>query len=141
MDIQSTLTLTIQIIFWAFVTLIIFDFVNGIFLLQPQTVISVQSPVAVTKDIPNPVKKAAPCHVQKFEQLPDPWELQLEPHTTTEAQTVVIPFPALRLLPPAQEVQPQPKRRGRPKKSGDSIQQTAKTESPQKRSRTRKKSA
>ncbi|MBE9001589.1 hypothetical protein IQ274_26100 [Nostoc sp. LEGE 12447] len=31
MDMQSLLTLTIVVIFWAFVTLIIFQFINGLF--------------------------------------------------------------------------------------------------------------
>lgn len=31
MDMQSLLTLTIEVIFWAFVTLVIFQFINGLF--------------------------------------------------------------------------------------------------------------
>ncbi|MCG6138486.1 MAG: hypothetical protein MET45_28345 [Nostoc sp. LLA-1] len=142
MDIQSTLTLAIEIIFWAMIVLMLNDFVNGFFnnFTQPQYTVSAQlpSPVAEIKDIPNPVvaESEAPQEYQP-EEIPDPWKLEVETHTTTEPQTVVIPFPTLRLLPPAQEVQPQPKRRGRPKKSGDSIQSTAKTES-RKRGRPRK---
>ncbi|WP_414544915.1 hypothetical protein [Nostoc sp. CCY0012] len=143
MDTQSTLTLAIEIVFWAMILLMINDFVTGIFMnfTQPQyTVIPAQipSPVAEINDIPNPVvvESEAPQEYQP-EEIPDPWKLEVETHTTTEPQTVVIPFPTLRLLPPAQEVQPQPKRRGRPKKSGDSIQPTAKTES-RKRGRPRK---
>jgi hypothetical protein len=144
MDTQSTLTLAIEVIFWAMILLMINDFVNGVFLTfaQPQyTVISAQlpSPVAEINDIPNPVvAESEALHVEKFEQLPDPWELQLDREPKIAESQTVIPFPTLRLLPPAQEVQPQPKRRGRPKKSGDSIQQTTTAKSPQKRSRTRK---
>ncbi|MBE9053661.1 hypothetical protein IQ243_25325 [Nostocales cyanobacterium LEGE 11386] len=146
MDTQSALTLAIEIIFWAFVTLMLNDLVDGVFrnFAQPQyTVISAQLPSPVTEinDFPNLAVKSETLQVEKFEQLPDPWELQpdCEPKIA-EPQTVVVPFPVLRLLPPAQ-VTPQPKRRGRPKKSGESIQSTATAKSPQKRSRTRKKSA
>ncbi|WP_414530066.1 hypothetical protein [Nodularia chucula] len=143
MDIQNTLTLAIEVIFWAMIVLMLNDFINGLFLLQPQpqyTVISAQppSPVAETKDIPNPVvvESEAPQEYQ-FEEIPDPWDLEIDCEPKIgEAQTVVVPFPTLRLLPPAQ-VTPQPKRRGRPKKSADSIQPTAKTES-RKRGRPRK---
>ena len=134
MDIQNILTLAIEIIFWAMIVLMLNDFINGLFLLHPQsqyTVISAQppSPVAETKDI------------DKFEQIPDPWEFQTDCEPKIgEAQTVVLPFPTLRLLPPAQEIQPQIKRRSKPKKSGDSVQSTAKTE-PRKRSKPRKKTA
>lgn len=157
MDIQSTLTLAIEIVFWAMILLMINDFVNGIFMnfTQPQYIVSAQipSPIAKIKDIPNTpvvVESEAPQEYQPQEyqpkeyqpkEIPNPWELEVEIHTTAKPQTVV-PFPALRLLPPAQEVQPQPKRRGRPKKSaGDSIKATATAKSPQKRGRPRKKSA
>ncbi|MEA5516967.1 hypothetical protein [Nodularia sp. UHCC 0506] len=149
MDIQNILTLAIEIIFWAMIVLMLNDFINGLFLLHPQsqyTVISAQppSPVAETKNIPNPVvveSEAETKDIDKFEQIPDPWELQTDCEPKIgEPQTVVLPFPTLRLLPPAQEIQPQTKRRSKPKKSGDSVQSTAKTES-RKRSKPRKKSA
>jgi hypothetical protein len=147
MDTQSTLTLAIEIVFWAMILLMINDFVNGIFMnfTQPQYIVSahIPSPVAEINDIANPVvaESDAPQEYQP-EEIPDPWKFEVAPqmpqNTTAETQTVVIPFPALRLLPPAQEVKPQTKRRGRPKKSGDSIQPTTTAKSPQKRGRPRK---
>ncbi|MDB9369184.1 hypothetical protein PN456_09465 [Nodularia spumigena CS-586/05] len=149
MDIQNILTLAIEVIFWAMIVLMLNDFINGLFLLHPQsqyTVIYAQppSPVVETQNIPNPVvveSEAVPQDIEKFEQIPDPWELQTDCKPKIgEPQTVVLLFPTLRLLPPAQEIQPQTKRRSKPKKSGDSVQSTANTE-PRKRSKPRKKSA
>lgn len=103
MDIQNILTLTIEVIFWGMIFIMTIDFVNGIY-----TVISAQtaSPGAETKDIPNPVfveSEAETKDIEKFEEIPDPWDLEVEFHTTAETRPVVTPFPALRLLPPAQE--------------------------------------
>ncbi|YAF99170.1 MAG: hypothetical protein AB3A66_27230 (plasmid) [Nodularia sp. CChRGM 3473] len=129
MDIQSTLTLAIEVIFWAMISFMLNDFINGIFLsfAQPKYIVSAQppSPVAEINDIPNHVVAESEAHQEyQFEEIPDPWKLEVEPqNTTTEPQTVVIPFPALRLLPPAQS---------------ESIQSTTTAKSPQKRGRPRK---
>ena len=51
-----------------------------------------------------------PFITSQFEEISDPWTLELEPHnTSTETQPVVLPFPSLRLLPPATGVQPKSK--------------------------------
>jgi hypothetical protein len=61
----------------------------------------------------------------QFEQLPDPWKLELATqNNTVETQSVVLPFFTLKLLSPA-KVQPKPKRTRTYKKSTD----TAKSKS------------
>ncbi|MBH8577157.1 hypothetical protein I8752_30110 [Nostocaceae cyanobacterium CENA369] len=108
MELTDVTNLAIETIFWTFITLIIFDFVDGLFQLwHNQTLVPVRAnanfkPVPLTK---HDLIAITP----QFEQLLDPWELEPEPQPQAiETQSVVLPFPTLRLLPPATEVQPKP---------------------------------
>jgi hypothetical protein len=75
-----------------------------------------------------------------YNTLPDPWNMELESDIssdkTMKSETIPFPVPTLKLLPPAKEIQSEPKRRGRPKKNNTTptpkTTSTRKRKSPQK---------
>jgi hypothetical protein len=117
MDIQSTLTLAIEVIVMSFVTLMIADFVNGL-LVVPASI----STASVFETLPSFEQlEVKPQVTPQVEEVPDPWELVeiQESEIATVEEPSLSSVLTLRLLPPAQETKPQPKRRGRPNKSAD----------------------
>ena len=120
MDIQSTLTQAIEVIVMSFVALMIFDFVDGLYVvpLPPITVtqFNADSKSTVTATQFEPLSNTEQLKVEPqqipfvtshFEEIPDPWTLELELHnSSTKTQPVVFQFPSLRLLPPDPVVQP-----------------------------------
>jgi hypothetical protein len=123
-ELQSLLTLMIEVIFWAFITLMISNFINRLWVVPLPPVASKQ-PNLISQstasalapqfeDIPDfEQHKSQPKHfiAPQFESIPDPWTLEPEsPQSTVETQTVVLTAVTLKLLPPVQEVQPKFKR-------------------------------
>ncbi len=109
MDVQHTLTLAIEVIFWAFISLIIFDFANRIFGLEvPNTTPA----MSFTPDIVSePAPIAVPVITPQMELLPDPWVLDVEsPIPSVDISSVLLTFPTLKLLPSAKEVKQKSKR-------------------------------
>ncbi|WGV24204.1 hypothetical protein [Halotia branconii] len=126
MEIQSTLTLAIEIIFWAFVALMIFDFTNRLFVLDTNTTTFTQD------NILQPAPAAIPVVTPQLEQEPDPWSLSVESSTpSVETSSVLLAFPKLNLLPPAKEIKQKSKR----SKTSEKTKSTTKapsTKTPQK---------
>ena len=120
MDIQSTLTQAIEVIVMSFVALLIFDFIDGLYVVPlpaiaiAQSNTSSKSTVTATQfeplsntEQPEVEPQQIPFVTSQFEEISDPWTLELESHnSSTEIQPVILPFPSLRLLPPAIGVQP-----------------------------------
>ncbi|QLE53484.1 hypothetical protein FD724_36890 (plasmid) [Nostoc sp. C057] len=79
MDIQSLLTLAIVAIFWAFVSLVMFQFINGLFVSAAYTnnVVSVSNLNIATSTIPS-VSEVITTQTLTFEKLSDPWMLEDE---------------------------------------------------------------
>jgi hypothetical protein len=158
MDIQSTLTLAIEVIVMSFVALMIFDFVDGLYVVplppiaiaqfnasSKYTVTATQfEPLSNTKQL-EVEPQQIPFVTSHFEGISDPWTLELEPHnSSTETQPVVLQFPSLRLLPPATGVQPKSKAKtakGKTTKTTDTTAKATSTKAPQKPARPRKQSA
>ncbi|MBN3947764.1 MAG: hypothetical protein HWQ38_15415 [Nostoc sp. NMS7] len=156
MSIQSTLTLALEVIFNLFVALMIFDFIDGLYLVPLPPMISIAQPQVVSEPTPSvftphfePISN--PCWLEvepqeitlippQFESIPDPWTLELDSlNSTVKTQSLVLAFPTLRLLPPVKEVQ-QTKRT----KTSYQTKSTAKatsTKTKQKTSRPRQKVA
>jgi hypothetical protein len=123
MDIQSTLTQAIEVIVMSFVALMIFDFIDGLYVVPLPAIAIAQSNAnsdsAITatqfKALSNTEQlevepQQIPFVTSQFEELLDPWTLELEHHNSyTKTQPVVLQFPSLRLLPPATGVQPKSK--------------------------------
>jgi hypothetical protein len=152
MSIQSTLTLAIEVIFILFVALMIFDFIDGLYLVPLPPMISIVQPQVVSDPHPSVL-------IPQFEPISNPWELELEPQqitviasqlelipdpwtleldslkSTVETQSFVLTLGVLRLLPPVQEVQPKPKRTKTTKKAASTCK------SPRKPGRPRQKAA
>ncbi|RCJ29565.1 hypothetical protein A6769_35530 [Nostoc punctiforme NIES-2108] len=128
MDMQSLLTLAIVAIFWAFVTLVIFQFINGLFVSAnyASNLISVSNANIAASTIPSVSEIITPQQVQTFEKLPDPWTLENEVVHRTSNEAVVLSFPTLRLLPPVKEILPQPKRTTRSKKANNAANKSPK---------------
>ena len=161
MDIQSTLTQAIEVIVMSFVALLIFDFVDGLYVVPLPPITVAQSNASLKSAITAPQieplsnseqlvvePQQIPFVTSEFEKISDPWTLELEPHnSSTETQPVVLKFPSLRLLPPATGVQPKSKAKtAKPKstKTTKTIGTTAKatsTKAPRKPARPRKQSA
>ncbi len=129
MDMQSLLTLTIVVIFWAFVTLVIFQFINGLFVsaANVSNVVSVSNGNIAASTIPSLSEIITPQQVQTFEKLPDPWTLEDEVVHRTSNEAVILSFPTLRLLPPVEEISPQPKRATRSNKVSNPVNKSPKT--------------
>ncbi|MBD2302841.1 hypothetical protein [Nostoc sp. FACHB-190] len=106
MDIQSILSLTIQVIFMGFVSLIFVDFANGFFWLPYSY--SAIAPVATNSGaiaatphtVPTLLPIVAPESELQFAQLPSPWDLDTDITPNSIPQPVVLEFPTLKLLPP-----------------------------------------
>ncbi|MBN4001898.1 MAG: hypothetical protein HWQ58_08725 [Nostoc sp. LPT] len=128
MDMQSLLTLAIVVIFWAFVTLIIFQFISGLFVsaAYASNVVSVSNGNIAASKIPS-VSEIITPQIQTFEKLPDPWMLEDEVVHYTSNEAVVLSFPTLRLLPPVKEISPQPKRTTRLNKTNNVANKSPKT--------------
>jgi hypothetical protein len=79
MDMQSLLTLAIIAIFWAFVTLVIFQFINGLFVsaTYASNVVSVSNRNIAASTIPS-VSEVITPQARTFEKLLDPWTLEDE---------------------------------------------------------------
>ncbi|WP_292860536.1 hypothetical protein [Nostoc sp. LPT] len=125
---QSLLTLAIVVIFWAFVTLIIFQFISGLFVsaAYASNVVSVSNGNIAASKIPS-VSEIITPQIQTFEKLPDPWMLEDEVVHYTSNEAVVLSFPTLRLLPPVKEISPQPKRTTRLNKTNNVANKSPKT--------------
>ncbi|WP_375466838.1 hypothetical protein [uncultured Nostoc sp.] len=125
---QSLLTLTIVAIFWAFVTLVMFQFINGLFVSAAYTsnVVSVSNGNIAASTIPS-VSEVITPQARTFENLPDPWMLEDEVIHCTSNKAVILSFPTLRLLPPVKEISSQPKRTTRSNKANNSANKSPKT--------------
>ncbi|MEJ6486914.1 hypothetical protein N0Y54_37610 [Nostoc punctiforme UO1] len=145
MDMQSLLTLTIIAIFWAFVTLVIFEFINGLFVSAAYTsnVVLVSNGNIAASTI-SAVSETITTQAQTFEKLPDPWKLEDEVvhRTSNEGESlkgkgerekensILSPTSersTLRLLPPIKEISPQPKRTNRSNKTNNTANKSPKT--------------
>ncbi|MHC5729267.1 MAG: hypothetical protein ACYTXY_35125 [Nostoc sp.] len=128
MDMQSLLTLTILVIFWAFVTLVIFQFISGLFVsaAYASNVVSVSNGNIAASTIPS-VSEIITPQARTFEKLPDPWMLEDEVIHCTSNKAVILSFPTLRLLPPVKEISPQPKRTTRLNKANNAANKSPKT--------------
>ena len=118
MDIQSTLTQAIEVIVMSFVALMVFDFMDGLWVVSLPPVrwqLPVIEQPTVSATAPQPtlqqeIQQATPKAIA-FEKIPDPWTLEPQsPHHSVLAPAVIIPFPRLRLLPPAKVQPTKPKR-------------------------------
>ncbi|ABA24821.1 conserved hypothetical protein (plasmid) [Trichormus variabilis ATCC 29413] len=114
MDIQNTLTLMIQAVVMGIVSLMVFDFVSGLWVVplppagwQPPVIEQPTVSAVALQPTPQPqIEQSTP--IIAFEEIPDPWNLEPQSsHHSAPAPAVIVPFPSLRLLPPviAQEVQ------------------------------------
>ncbi|QLE53806.1 hypothetical protein FD724_38840 (plasmid) [Nostoc sp. C057] len=128
MDIQSLLTLTIVAIFWAFVSLVMFQFINGLFVSAAYTsnAVPVSNGNIAASTIPS-VSEVITPQARTFEKLPDPWTLEDEAIHHTSNEAVILSFPTLRLLPPVKEISPQPKRTTRSSKANNAANKSPKT--------------
>ncbi len=128
MDMQSLLTLTILVIFWAFVTLVIFQFISGLFVsaAYASNVVSVSNGNIAASTIPS-VSEIITSQARTFEKLPDPWTLEDKIVHHTSNEPVVLSFSTLRLLPPVKEIPPQPKRTTRSNKANNAANKLPKT--------------
>ncbi|MEH2220261.1 MAG: hypothetical protein V7K72_24670, partial [Nostoc sp.] len=77
MDMQSLLTLAIVVIFWAFVTLVMFQFINGLFVSADyaSNMVLVSNGNIAASTIPS-VSEIITSQARTFEKLPDPWTLE-----------------------------------------------------------------
>ena len=144
MDIQSILTQALEFIVMSFVALMIFDFIDGLYVVPLPSIAIAQSNASskstVTATQFEPLSNTEQLEVEpqqipfvtsQFDEISDPWTLELEPHnSSTETQSVVLQFPSLRLLPPATGVQPKYKAKTAKKSTTkSSIASTAKRNS------------
>ncbi|WP_461947429.1 hypothetical protein [Nostoc sp.] len=118
MDIQATLTLTIQAVVISFVALMVFDFIDGLWVvplppIEWEPSIIEQPTVSATSPQPTPqqeMQQVTPRAIA-FEKISGPWILEPQsPHHSVLTPAVIIPFPRLRLLPPAKAQPTKPKR-------------------------------
>ncbi|MDZ7970779.1 MAG: hypothetical protein RM368_38635 [Nostoc sp. DedSLP03] len=124
MDIQAILTLTIQAVVMSFVALMVFDFIDSLWVVPLPPVgwepsVIEQSTVSATSPQPTPhqeIQEATPSAIA-FEKISDPWTLELQsPDHSVPTPAAIIPLPRLRLLPPA-KVQPSKPKRAKAKSS------------------------
>ncbi|MFW9264236.1 hypothetical protein [Nostoc sp. CALU 546] len=100
MDIQATLTLTIQAVVISFVALMVFDFMDSLWVV-PLPPFGWQPPVIEQPTVSATASQPIPRAIA-FEKISDPWTLEPQsPHHSVLTPAVIIPFPRLRLLPPA----------------------------------------
>lgn len=109
MDIQATLTLTSQAVVISFVALMVFDFIDGLWVVplppigwEPSVI--EQPTVSATASQPTPqqeIQQITPRAIA-FEKISDPWTLEPQsPHHSVPTPAVIIPLPRHQLLPPA----------------------------------------
>ncbi len=117
MDIQSILTQAIEVIVMSFVALMIFDFIDGLYVVPlpaiaiAQSNTNSESTVSAPRfePLPNPEQlKVEPQQITlitpQFEEMPDPWTLKADSYNSNiSSQAVILPFPTLRLLPPVKQ--------------------------------------
>lgn len=120
MDIQNILNIAIQVIVMGFVSFMVFDFVDGLWDI-PLPPASWQPPVIepATAPQPNPqqeIPQLSPASAPQFEEIPDPWTTEPQSPQHCLGASAVVPFPTLRLLPPA-KVQPSKPKRTKAKSS------------------------
>lgn len=124
MSIQFTLTLAIELIFILFVALMIFDFIDGLYLVPLPPMISILQPQVVYE----------PTHsvlAPQFESIPDPWLLELDPlNSTVKTQSFLLTYPSLKLLPPVKKVQQTKRIKNSSKAKSTSIRTKQKTGRP-----------
>lgn len=136
MNAQEILTSVIEGIFWVSVAFIIFQFITGLFVMEHiytvvQLEITTVTPTENTRVNDKPQNITA--QNTQFEQLPDPWFL--EPlNQNINQPAIILPFPTLKLLPPAKELQPKRNNRKKPTTSNKS----ASAKSPRKPGRNNK---
>ncbi|MEH2327375.1 MAG: hypothetical protein V7K32_28220 [Nostoc sp.] len=152
MDIQSTLTQAIEVIVMSFVALMIFDFVDGLYVVPLPPIAIAQSntnskstvtatqfePLSNTEQLVVEPQQL-PFVTSQFEKISDPWTLELEPHnSSTKTQPVVLQLPSLRLLPPAPVVEPKARAKtAKPKSTKTTKTTNTKTTKPTKQSLTK----
>lgn len=150
--------MSIEAVFWAFMSLMIFDFINRLFILNTNTATAISfaqdnilssTPVVIPVIAPQIESEFDLLKLElesqqlttitpQFEQLPDPWKLDVEtPTPSTETQPVILIFPTLRLLPPVKEVQPKLSRKTQ-KATSTKKPKSAPGESPRKPGRPKK---
>ncbi|BCL39881.1 hypothetical protein [Nostoc sp. MS1] len=136
MDTQLVLNLMIQAVLMSFVALMIFDFIGGLWVvpLPPvgwQPPVIEQPTVSTIEPQPTPQQEILlSTPAVAFEEIPDPWTLQPQsPDHAVSVPAVIIPFPTLRLLPPAiaQKVQPTKPKRTKAKAKSDTSSKSAST--------------
>jgi len=117
MDIQSTLTQAIEVIVMSFVALMIFDFVDGLYVVplppiaiaqssanRESTVTAPQFELLSNTEQPEVQPQQIPLVTPQFEEIPDPWTLEIDSYKSNiSSQAVILPFPTLRLLPPVKQ--------------------------------------
>ncbi len=105
MDIQATLTLTIQAVIMSFVALMVFDFIDGLWVVplppigwEPSVI--EQPTVSVTASQPTPRAIA-------FEKISDPWTLEPQsPHHSVPTAVIINPFAQTPTTPTCLSLQP-----------------------------------
>ncbi|MBW4689235.1 MAG: DNA-binding protein [Komarekiella atlantica HA4396-MV6] len=120
MNVQDVLTLMIEAIFWAFVGIMMFQFITELFVTANanSTMISISLPDVIKEFTPVTAEVVISPQLQTFQQLPDPWELKSDSYDSTNSTVaVILPFPTLRLLPPVKEIKPKSKSATRSKKT------------------------
>jgi hypothetical protein len=112
MDIQSTLSLLIQVVVIGFVSLVLFQGITGLLVEfgKAQAVATFHTAAATsqlgTQIATPPLQPTLSTTVPKnFDLLPDPW-LNTEIQPSQQQEAFVLEFPTLKLLPPAAQVQP-----------------------------------
>lgn len=113
MDIQAILTLTIQAVVISFVALMVFDFIDSLWVVplppvgwEPSVIEQPTVSATASQSTPQQEIQQARERAIAFEKISDPWTLEPQfPHHSVPTPAVIIPFPRLRLLPPA-KVQP-----------------------------------
>lgn len=116
MNAQEILTLGIEGMFWVTVAFMLSQFITGLFVFSYHRIVSLNSNAVVVSSKPLHMPALT---TQCFEELPDPWTLPIEKldRISNFTNQTVLPFPTLKLLPAALEIQPQPKRTTRSKKT------------------------
>lgn len=155
MNTQEILTSVIEFIFWVTVSFMLSQFITGLSVLRRKsyTVIQAQTttvtPNLTAMSFDKPQSIYAP-DTYCCEELPDPWTLENEvvECNSNQSNQIVISsptFPTLKLLTAVKEIQPQPKRTNRTKKTSQpkspNKSRTNKSTTPRKPVRPRKKVA
>lgn len=133
MDITSILNWAIQAVVMSFVSLLMFQFITGLFVEYNKAIAAEFASIYAEAAAPitTSAKPAQPIATEfvltddpwqeQSAQLPDPWFTTEIPPTPIQQPAVVLPFPSLKLLPPTVQVQP---------KARATKKSTAKTKSP-----------